>query len=269
MKVYVTIFKTTVLTCLLGFWFNQNSNGSDEDNFYVVTGTNGWNVTWYLNDQPVYIGHGAFVLDVSKFVKNGDNHVRCVAKVYSDTAVPHNFKLSKIKNITDKGITLWSSREIVNNSDSSVELSFVFYGESKTKWRWEQSQIIPVLDQQQRNILLNKANSFLLSLKENGVKAIRSSILLDWQASSSKHTGYLQSALDVLEKSKLSNPRIVSLKQLEILQGTKLVLIYSDKNNLFEAESILNESSSKKVSLVIPYIFFIKEDDTWKMLNFL
>jgi len=249
----------------------DNKISKKDSQNYAVTGSTGWNATWYINNQPVFCGHGQYILEVSNFITNGLNTARCVATRMPKYHLPHDFKLIKTKNLfSNEFASLWSSSLVKKSDVKKIDITFQFKSDNKKQWRWVFSQKIKPAHRENNSNLSDKAILIINALKSGDFDLLEQQESVLWESKKSLGKKEIKRDLEIkkLLQKNGSCIEVASKKDLHVIFGSKIALVYANNKNLFSTGQILvDEKSKTSMSFVIPYMFFIRENDRWIRLK--
>lgn len=228
---------------------------------YIATGSSEWNSEWWLNDQPAFVGHGAYGVDVSRFVINGKNKATLkLSQIPGSPFVRPTSKIVVSKDLFDKGREIWSYS---THDFQTGKVSFEFEADRTTRWTWESAEKLQKEDDV-RNAVTGMASVLAEAIKKGTEVDFIKIPLGQWQKiENGSKDREIANEISLLKSIDKSTVEVINKDQFKIRTGTKLVLVYSDLGPLIKAKAKIN---GVLVTIVIEYIYFFKKKEKWIML---
>lgn len=230
-------------------------------NIYTATGSSNWNTEWWINGQPAFVGHGAYGVNVSKFIIDGDNNATLkLASIANTVLAKPVSKLVVGESIFDQGTDIWSYS---GHNVIKGEVSFDFNVEQRNHWAWESADKLNDGDDF-NEILFGIIELFKKAVKNKEQKTFLELPIGSWKVKRGEiEKKLMKDRLSIFRSIDKTTIKLVEKTNYKIRSGTKMILVYSDTGPLLKGDSQYNGT---KIKLVVDYIYFFKKRGRWTML---
>lgn len=246
---------------VIGAWFGLSQMICA--NVYVATGSSGWNSEWWINEQPAFVGHGAYGVNVSRFIVDGNNKVVFkLAPIVGAVSSKPTSKLVVAKSLFDKGDEVWRYSEH-DATKGELSFNFNFDVDRQNRWVWESADNLKVvIDHKETLFKMIKSLKKAVKNKKNAdfLKLSIGSWKLDQGQADEK---IMEDRLSLLKSIDKTTIKEVDESSYKLKSGSKVVMVYSNDGSLLKGKSKLD---GMEINFVIDYIYFYKQKGKWIML---
>jgi len=258
----------TLVACGMGL-FTLSCRKHKDNIYYRICGTGGWNAVWFVNEQPAYIGYdwsGGYIKDVSMFITNGVNTLRCKAVCTVADGFLHDFKL--LKAPFNNPTVLWESAKF-DQSATDIDKTVKFKARTTNTWAWTGGDLLTETDKKDVAQIVSQLYDFLVSItNQTTLISEMEEGTVAWASDANPSLKrYIASfALPILRNHQEPFEfSIVETNNVKVMFGTKVALLYADSANLLSSKPI--GDSEGTFSIAVPYAYFFRKEGEWIMLE--